>query len=685
MNTSVAWLNDYLDPPATAQEQADLLTRAGFPLENREEVRLPDGTIDFRQDIELTSNRGDCLCHIGLAREVAAASGRKIKLPRPANTASGPQASALVRVTNREKGRCPLYTARVVRGVKVGPSPKWLAHRLLARGDIPRNAIVDASNFVLFELGQPTHVFDLAKLRGQPPEVIVRRARDKEPFLPIGEGAAEMRLSADDLVIADAERAVAIAGVKGGALTAVTEATTDILIEAATFDPVAVRNTSRRHGIFSDSSYRFERGVHPGQIGAAAERLVELILELCGGTLCQGGLAEGAPIPAPREVAMRCTRCRAILGVAVSDQQMVEFLSRLGFEPRLKAGVIECTAPAPRIDIEREIDLIEEVGRMLGLDKIPIGETISVRIAPPQPVELARLAVNDALVGMDFVESVTHSLISERQASLFLPPGMELLRVADERAKAEPVLRPSILPSLLRVFALNRDNGVRDIRLFETASTFARVNGERVERMNLAFVHPATSPEADPDADVRLARGVIDRLVQVVLGNSATLEVQAETRLPWFAPGAAVRIDGQVLGMFGAISRPTLTAYGIDRALFGAEIGLPEHYSKYPPQLEARALPSFPAIERDVSAIVDERLRWVDVKGAIETLRLHHLEAIDFVTTFRGKQIGPGRKSLTLRTRFRAADRTLKHDEVDPQMDAVRSALRSKFAAEIRT
>lgn len=680
MKTSVRWMNDYLDLPASAQEQADFLTRAGFPLESAVSItNVKDG--DTQQDIELTSNRGDCLCHLGLAREIAAVSGRRLKEPQPKVKAAGPAASGIISVTNDEKTLCPLYTARMIRGVKVGPSPQWLADRLIARGDIPRNNIVDASNFVLFELGQPTHAFDLGKLRGS--KIIIRKARAKEPFLTIGEGASEVELTERDLVIADAERAVAIAGVKGGALTAVSNATTDILIEAATFDPATVRNTGRRLGIASDSQYRFERGVHPGQIEHAANRLVELILQFCGGTLCEGVVRDGVPIPPRRQVSMRCERCRKILGIEVKDQQMVEILARLGFEPKLSGGSIACTVPYPRLDIEREIDLIEEVTRMVGTDHLPINETIHVRVAPPQPRELARRAVNDALVGMGFVETVTHSLISEQAATPFLMPGMDALRVADERAKAEPVLRPSIIPSLLRVLAFNRDKGVDHVKLFETASVFAQIDGHHAERVNLAIVQPADSR----DEGYRSLRGAVERLVHIVLGPNARMDVEPVDQTPWLqTDGSAVaRINGQVLGTIGLISPRVAASFNLRGDVFVAEIGLPAQYDLYPPVTQAHALPQFPAIERDLSAIVDERLPWIEVKGAVDSLRLNLLEAIEYITAFRGKQIGQGKKSLTLRARFRATDRTLTHEEVDPQMQKVMETLKSKFAAEIRS
>jgi phenylalanyl-tRNA synthetase beta chain len=583
----------------------------------------------------------------------------------------------MISVANSEPDLCPLYTARIIRGVRVGPSPAWLQECLLARGDIPRNNIVDASNFVLFELGQPTHVFDLAALKGE--KIIIRKAKPREPFLPIGEGAGDIRLHEHDLVIADAERAVAVAGVKGGALTAVAPTTRDILIEAATFSPAAVRATARRLGITSDSHYRFERGVSAGQVNFAATRLVELILGLCGGELCEGTVSDGQPIPAQWKISMRCDRCRAILGCTLANERMQQILDRLDLQPRLEGGVIHCTVPHARLDLEREIDLIEEVARIHGLSNVPVAETIEIRVVAPQPAELASRAVNDALVGMGYMETVTHSLVSEQAAAAFLPPGMKALRIDDDRAAAEPVLRPSIIPSLLRVLAHNRDKGTNDVRLFETASTFALMNEAHIERVNLALVAPADGNDA-----LREVRGAIDRLAQVVIGPQASVRAEPQQVIPWFAPGAVLRVGESILGLCGVIAPDVTRSFGLDVPVIGAEIGLPEHYCRYPPETEAVAPPAFPAIERDVSAIVNDRVSWARVRDAVRALGLEDCKSVDFVTVFRGKQIGIGKKSLTLRVLFRAADRTLTNQEVEPHMQRVMTMLKKEFDAEIR-
>ena len=687
MRTSVKWINDYLDRPADASEQAAVLTAAGLPLDGGDTAE--NGEI--WQEIETTSNRGDCLCHVGMAREIAASTGRSLRPPTTTLVSSGPPARDFIRVTNHEHAMCPRYTARVIRGVTVAASPAWLQTRLIAIGQIPRNNIVDATNFVLFELGQPTHVFDLATLNGA--HIHIRKARADEPFLPLGSDAKEIKLTANDLVIADQDRVVALAGVKGGASASVSETTTDVVLEAATFDPIAVRSASRRHSIASDSSYRFERIVHAAQIDEAADRLASLILEIAGGTLCQGVVEAGAPIPEPRKITLRPVRCRAILGFDISTARMMELLATLGFSPRCvgtgASEVIETIAPPRRVDVEREIDLIEEICRLHGLDAIPVADTISVRVPTENPVERGTRAVKDLLVGMGYIETVTHTLIGERAAEPFLMHGAKLLKVDDERAGGEGALRPSVVASLLRVRRHNLDQGAHNLRLFEFASAFHYANGTHVERPTLAML--ADMPEGTRDAQIayRLMRGMVERVLALVVPRSATIAFVKSNEPAWLSSCARIVVDagrGAIdIGCVGLVDTRILKANGIDRPTAACELQLRTLLAQYPPLNGAVELPAFPASERDISAIVADSVEYAAIEREIVELQLPCLESVQFVTTFRGKQIGEGKKSVSLRLLFRASDRTLRSEEADGAVARAVTQLRDALGAEIRS
>ena len=679
MRTSVTWLNDYLDRPASADEQASLLTAAGLNFDGGD---VADNGEPW-QEIETTSNRGDCLCHVGLARELCAMSGRRLKAPAAAPRASGGPASAAVTVRNLDTAACPRYVARVITGVKVGPSPEWLQRRLRAIGQIPRNNLVDCTNFVLFELGHPTHVFDLGTLRGKAIEI--RRARKGERFLPIGEGAQELTLAGGELVIADAERPVAIAGVKGGAATAVTAGTTDVLLEIAAFDPVAVRASSRGLRLASDSSYRFERGVHPAELDAAADRLAALVLETAGGTLLDGSVEAGAPLPAARTVRVRPARVAALLGTPIPVEEVVRALDTLGFSPVLRGDAIDCTVPPRRIDVEREIDLIEEVCRIHGLDRVPMRETLAVRVAPVEPQVSAPRAVKSLLVGLGFVESVTHTLVSERSAAPFLRPGENALRVGDERAGGTPMLRPSVLASLLEVRRRNADAGIAELRLFEFARRFAlRADGSHDERPVVALLSDRPS---EPEAAMRWMRGTCERALRMLAGRHADIRIDAlpaERRAPWHSVEASIACDGRPIGTYGILAPTALATFGLEGTFAAAELELEPLWAGFPPDARAEALPAFPAIERDLSAIVPERAAWNEIESIARGLGLANMESIGFVGTYRGAQTGAGRKSVTMRLVFRAADRTLRREDADAPMAALADALVARLGATIR-
>ena len=688
MKTSITWLNDYLDPPLDAATQADVLTAAGFPWDG-------EGTADNGepwQEIETTSNRGDCLCHLGLAREAAVIGGSNLVVPKSEVTTAGADASTSIEVRNQDAEACPLYTGRIIRGVTVQESPEWLRRRIEAIGLVPRNNLVDATNFVLFELGQPTHVFDLDLLEGGAIEI--RRAREGESLHPLGDGAEAIELKTDDLVIADQRRPVALAGVKGGSETAVTEGTRNILLEAATFDPVVVRAASRRHKIASDSSYRFERGVHPADVAAAADRLAALILEVAGGELAPGVVADGHPMPRTRTVTMRPARCRAILGIEIGDDEIERLLAGLELQPRREGEHLSCTIPPRRLDLDREADLIEEIARTHGLDQLPIAETIHIRAVPPRPTDQALSAIRDLLVGLGFHETVTHTLIGRSAAAPFLATDRRPLEVDDERASAEPALRPSLLPSLLRVSGHNHDLGTASVRLFETGSTFDRgPKGHReTRRLGLVVDPPADVDSKDADVSAQAAFGLLRTTIDRIGGRLGVTTIAVmPTEAPGFDSAAEIHFDGDRVGVIGIIAADAAAPEGHERPLAGAELelgpnGLSSRLDGWPAEAAATLLPAFPSIDRDLTVLIDEATSWQTIEKAtrgVDPSTLHQLEDVEFVTVFRGGRLPKGRKAVTLRLRFRASDRTLRHEEIVPAVEAITDGLET-LGGEIR-
>ncbi len=682
MLTSADWINAYLSTPASAKEQADVLTAVGFPCETSQLIAKGDTA----QEVETTSNRGDCLSHIGLAREIAAATKREVRLPQIKAARSKDPASTAITVQNHETAKCPRYTARVVRGIKVAPSPDWLRERLLAIGQIPRNNVVDCTNFVLFEYGQPSHVFDLATLQGR--AIHIRSAEPGEEFLPIGDGAKPIKLAGGELVIADADRPVALAGVKGGALTAVTNSTTDIVIEAAAFNPIAVRRTSRTTRIASESSYRFERGVHPAEIDEPAERLLALILETAGGTALDGVVAAGVPTAPTASVSLRLDRLDAIAGFLIPSGEVAQILTVLGFSPVVSGRIIACTIPARRLDVTREIDLIEEVVRLAGLDRIPMNDRVNIRPIGTQPTVASIRNAKNCLAGLGYVETVSPTLVSERASKPFLSDTVSALRIEDERALGDPILRPALLPSLLQSLKLNRDRGTMSIRLFEHAATFWLSGGVHHERRMLGL---AVGETGDAEAHYRLIRGSVERAARELRGMHARIEVKLECPDSDSFPASAalnpqgfLTIDGVAVGVLGLVNVAALESAGLDAPVGAAELDWERLAIGYPPTPRATPMPTSPSLDRDLSIVFAESVTWSEIEASIRGASLPHLESITFIGNWRGKNIPPHKKSTTLRLDFRA-ERTLKREEIDPHVTRLVEILAKDLQGEVRS
>lgn len=701
MNISLRWLNQYLEPGDVTPQEADaILTEAGLPIESHTPVPGGDTVID----VEVTSNRGDCLGHVGIAREIAAArhagTPRTLKLPRtdlPAK-AGRPVAEQLT-LENRVPDHCPLFTARLLRSVRIGPSPDWLRQALESMGQRSINNVVDVTNFITLELGNPCHVFDLDKLKGS--ALIVRFAKPGEKIKTLYAG--EHALRDTDLVVADAERPQSLAGIIGGHDSQVDSGTTSVVFEMATWNPVTVRNTGRRLNIRTDAAYRFERGIDPRTIDYAARRAVQLLCEVSGAELAEGELSAGAPLPDDRVVPLRVERVEHLLGVRVPADEIVALLNALSIRTgRGAEGVLHCVIPPHRAhDLSREIDLIEEVARARSLARVPLKDKLEVTVHPPQRVERLQEEAARTLAALGFHETVTFSFTSPAKGDLFLPAGLEAVAVDDDRRKAEPTLRPSVLLGLLGSRKANADARTAlpgGIRLFETAATFAQLPNSRttVERRSLAMIADVVFEGKKPGVEqtqhaVRVIRGAIDAVVRTCYGPDARVEVQpAPPAHGGFDPHAHAKAfvvspaGREEIGAFGLISDEARRLEDLDQPVVGAELWLDVLTAAPIPRTAVGALPQFPGIERDLSLIVPEPTAWASVAALVDACALERCVGVEMVGVYRGKQIGPGRKSVTLRVRFRDAARTLRHEEVDPQLDRLAARAKADLGAEIR-
>ena len=669
MNISLKWLKEYVPTDLGVREVAEALTRVGLNVDNITDLAGGDACLL----VEVTSNRPDCLGHLGVARELAAALGVAVKFPQVAYEELPDAAESLTKVAIEDLDLCPLYTARIIRGVKVAPSPAWMAERLEAAGVRPVNNIVDVTNYVMMECGQPLHAFDFAPLAEH--RIVVRRARPGEHFVAIDH--SEHTLAPERLVIADARRAVAMAGVMGGVDTEISAATADVLLEAAVFDPLNIRVTARTLGLMSESSYRFERRVDPAGTDWASRRACQLIAQIAGGKVARGVAAVGRPLPAAREVTLRVARVETLLGLVIPAQAAADILRRLECE------VLEATPerirvriPSWRPDLEREADLIEEVARHHGYEKIPVSKEVRLAYAPRTKAEQVREVVSQVLTGCGYFEAVTFTFTSRDRA----------VRMRPREVSAEPLmcratplaLRESLLAGVLESLRVNQSAGEPQARLFEIAKRFVPVEGQELPQ------ETACLALAGHD-DFESVRGVLEAVFDA-LQLAGRAKFAATDRYADLDPGAAaeIRLDTRPLGMIGRATGDAAKAFDLDEPPLVAEIdfGMLIEAADLRPQF--RPLPQFPAILRDLAIIVDETVAWESIEKAVAAAGAKELESVQPLSVYRGKQVPEGKKSLALRLTLRSPAGTLTHEVADQVQAAVLAALKGSFAAELR-
>jgi phenylalanyl-tRNA synthetase beta chain len=619
-------------------------------------------------DVEITPNRGDLLSHFGLAREIAALTGKKLK--STARESKIPVKKTGVAIASMRE--CPFFSARRIDNVTVGSSPQWLCAKIESVGIRSVNNIVDISNFVMLELGQPTHAFDADKLKG---DINVRLARDGEKFLALD--GKTYSLKRDNCVVADQERAVGIGGVMGGEETGVTESTKNVLLEAAYFLPASIRRTARELNLPSDASYRFERGVDPEMVLRASQRAAELIQEIAGGTPAKEITVAGNLPANPADVSLRYEKCDRVVGIAIKPKTVDEVLTRFGLKKISAAEITKWKIPSFRPDLRRDVDLIEEVVRAYGAERIP--GTDRSRFTPSSAADRAHdleLQMRQRLVAAGLNEVRTSKLLPRERLAF----GENAIELRNPLSKDHVALRPSLLPGLLGVLDHNIRAGAEGVGIFETGRIFEPPSGAEKKRVAVLLwgnvgseVHWRNEKRCVDFFDLK---GAIE---QARTGLSFRRGQHAN-----FALAVEIAADNQLIGLAGQLTNSLASTIDASGGVFVAEVSLDFPVSGLGSRATFRELGKFPAISRDIAMIVAEDLTYERIWEVIFHPREPLLERVEFFDLFAGTEIGEGKKSLAYRLTYRDRSRTLTSEEVNAAHAKIRERLRSDLGAELR-
>lgn len=664
MKVPLGWLKDFVELREDAAAVAHALVGAGVGVE-----AIEGSGDDAVLDLEITSNRADLLSMSGVGRELGLVLGRPLKELSVDHPASGSGAAVPIRIEDR--AFCRAYIGRVIQDVSAGPSPGWMRNRLEQAGVRAINLPADITNYVMLECGQPLHAFDLSKVAGR--KIVVRRARPGEKMRAID--GKEYALTAGDGVIADESRSVAIAGVMGGQDSEITGATKEVLLESAWFDPVSVRRTSRRLGLKSESSYRFERGVDLAGVAWASRRAEKLLVELAGGRAHPKEYLDGESAAPAGEITLRTARVGRVLGMEVPAARLRQILEGLGCRiERSDSAAFAVRPPSARRDLKDEIDLIEEIARIEGYDKVPTDLGLPVRVVTHHPSEWVRDEIRKTLSASGAFEVLT-SAFEDVHAGASPVPWQPEAPIVLRNPDGHPVftLRTSLARALLTVLRTNEGSKEPLRPVFELSKCY----------------RPCPPAGPHDDADLGADRAPFDeRMVLAVAAPGGYSEARALVERVLSRLQVPHRIDregrvasgGRELGHV-AVLPELLAAVGLQARAAVAELRFDELVRLALPVRKVRVHSVHPAVERDLSLVFEEKVPWGDVEAAARAAGGPHLASVDMFDIFRDKRIGEGRKSVAFRLRFLAPDRTLTGPEVDGAVSAVREALKSRLGA----
>lgn len=666
------WLKEILHIDLSPRQIADILTMLGLEVED-----IQDGDI---LNVKVTSNRGDCLSIIGIARELSAKLALPLNLPIFTVEEGEKRAEDLAEVEIWDPELCPRYCARIVLGVQVRESPQWLQERLTRAGLRAINNVVDATNYTMLFTGQPIHAFDYDLIRGR--KIIVRRAEEGERLVTID--GVERVLSSDMLVIADAQRAIALAGVMGGQNTEVTLGTENVLIEAAHFNAGSIRKTARQLGMSTDASYRFERYVDPYLPPLAATYCASLIKMLAGGEVARGIIDVYPQKTFPRIINFPYRLTNQLLGTNLTKEQIIYYLRNLHLDVRDEGETLVVVCPTCRPDLKEPADLVEEIARLYGYEKIPTTLPLA-RTSLGQRAEGVSFDDNlrEILLRMGLWEITSHSLIGKNEREKFFSD-LEVVGVRNALSEEFSFLRPSILISLAKVAAHNFSRGVEDMVVFELGKVYRMEGEEKVLGIAVAGRRERSwrLGKEGIENDFFYLKGIVEGVLEA-LGYVGEFE-PAQHHLLNPLCTAKVSVEGEVIGFIGAIGEELASFYEIERPLYICELSVDKLREKGKKERMFVPLPRYPAVQRDISMIVKKSLTAKTIMDRIRQIAGEWLEDIFLFDVYEGKPVPEGERSLAFSLTFRAQDRTLSSEEIDLLMKKIKEVLKEELEAKIR-
>ncbi len=647
---------------------------------------------DIILDIGITPNRPDALSHIGIAREVGVLWKRQVRLPKVRVPELKEPATNVLNVKIQDPDACPRYSARVIRGITVAPSPGWLQAALKNVGIRPVNNVVDITNYVLMEYGHPLHAFDYDRLGGK--AIVVRNARRGEKFVTLDHKERELRN--DTLLICDADRPVAIGGVMGGENSEITASTTTVVVESAYFDPRSIRRTSKHFGLSTDASQRFERGADPNGTVAALDRAAYLLCTLCGGRSYRGVIDVYPKRIKPAVLSISLEEMNAFLGATLDEKAVYDILRRLSFAPKRKLvrgkKMIVCSVPTYRPDITQSVDLVEEVARVYGYDKIPEQKSSQLHFSDVPPVQSFEEGLREWLIGNGYNEMVNNSMQDVETASL---TSANVVKIANPISRDMAALRTSLVPGALGVVRHNIFHGTKDIRMFEFGRVYycgestGRSSFERYSERSILLL--IWSNHADSGAWDRKARefDIFDAKGEIAL-LAGKISLDNLNFIPYCTTdaltqaGLRIEINGVKAGTVGQIAKKMLDRYEVEQDVFVAELFVDVLEKERKGRKRYQPLPKFPVVYRDVAFVVAEGIDHETLRKAIEGAGAPYLYSVSLFDYYTGTQTGEGKKSFAFSLTFMPTDHTLTQDEIGRSMQKLIDHVSQSLGAHIR-